>query len=63
MDGIPTGQHWLEAALELEKEAPELAERLKKNYFSWHSHGDHAHVKGSFSLRADHGREAGVNQC
>jgi len=49
MDGIPTGQHWLEAALELEKEAPELAERLKKNYFSWHSHGDHAHVKGSFS--------------
>jgi ubiquinone/menaquinone biosynthesis C-methylase UbiE len=44
MDGIPTGQHWLEAALELEKEAPELAERMKKNYFSWHSHGDHAHV-------------------
>ena len=50
MDGIPTGQHWLEAALELEKEAPELAERMKKNYFSWHSHGDHAHVKGSFSF-------------
>ena len=49
MDGIPTGQHWLEAALELEKEAPELAERMKKNYFTWHSHGDHAHVKGSFS--------------
>src|SRR5438874_12620893 len=49
MDGIPTGPHWLEAALELEKEAPELAERMKKNYFSWHSHGDHAHVKGSFS--------------
>ena len=49
MDGIPTGRHWLEAALELEKEAPELAERMKKNYFSWHSHGDHAHVKGSFS--------------
>jgi hypothetical protein len=24
MDGIPTGQHWLEAALELETEAPEL---------------------------------------
>ena len=34
---------------ELETEAPELAERLKKNYFTWHSHGDHAHVKGSFS--------------
>jgi len=49
MDGIPTGPHWLEAALELEKEAPELAERLKKNYFTWHSHGDHTHVKGSFS--------------
>ena len=49
MSGIPTGAHWLEAALELEKEAPELAERLKKNYFTWHSHGDHAHVKGSFS--------------
>ena len=49
MDGIPTGRHWLEAALELAKEAPELAERMKKNYFSWHSHGDHAHVKGSFS--------------
>ncbi|MGZ8522600.1 MAG: class I SAM-dependent methyltransferase, partial [Candidatus Binatia bacterium] len=46
MDGIPTGRHWLEAALELEKEAPELAERMKKNYFTWHSHGDHAHVKG-----------------
>ncbi len=40
MDGIPTGRHWLEAALELEKEAPELAERMKKNYFSWHAHGD-----------------------
>ena len=49
MDGIPTGRHWLEAALELEKEAPELAERMKKNYFSWHAHGDHAHVRGSFS--------------
>jgi ubiquinone/menaquinone biosynthesis C-methylase UbiE len=49
MDGIPTGQHWLEAALELETESPELAERMKKNYFTWHSHGDHAHVKGSFS--------------
>jgi ubiquinone/menaquinone biosynthesis C-methylase UbiE len=49
MDGIPTGRHWLEAAQELEKEAPELAERMKKNYFTWHSHGDHSHVKGSFS--------------
>ena len=49
MDGIPTGRHWLEAAEELEKEAPELAERMKKNYFTWHSHGDHTHVKGSFS--------------
>jgi ubiquinone/menaquinone biosynthesis C-methylase UbiE len=49
MDGIPTGRHWLEAAEELEKEAPQLAERMKKNYFTWHSHGDHTHVKGSFS--------------
>ncbi len=49
MDGIPTGRHWLEAALEVEKEAPDLAERMKKTYFTWHSHGDHAHVKGSFS--------------
>lgn len=49
MDGIPTGRHWLEAALELEKESPDLAERMKKNYFTWHSHGDHVHVKGSFS--------------
>jgi ubiquinone/menaquinone biosynthesis C-methylase UbiE len=49
MDGIPTGRHWLEAALELEREAPDLAERMKKNYFTWHAHGDHAHVKGSFS--------------
>jgi ubiquinone/menaquinone biosynthesis C-methylase UbiE len=49
MDGIPTGQHWLEAAEELEAEAPELAARLKKNYFTWHKHDDHVHVKGSFS--------------
>jgi ubiquinone/menaquinone biosynthesis C-methylase UbiE len=49
MDGIPTGRHWLEAALELEKEAPDLAERMKKTYFTWHAHDDHAHVKGSFS--------------
>lgn len=49
MSGIPTGGHWLEAALELEKEAPEIAERMKKNYFTWHSHGDHSHVQGSFS--------------
>jgi ubiquinone/menaquinone biosynthesis C-methylase UbiE len=49
MDGIPTGRHWLEAAEELEREAPELAERMKKNYFTWHRHADHVHVKGSFS--------------
>ena len=49
MDGIPTGRHWLEAAEELETESPELAERMKKNYFTWHKHDDHAHVKGSFS--------------
>jgi ubiquinone/menaquinone biosynthesis C-methylase UbiE len=49
MDGIPTGRHWLEVAEELEREAPELAERLKKTYFSWHRHGDHVHVKGSFA--------------
>jgi ubiquinone/menaquinone biosynthesis C-methylase UbiE len=49
MDGIPTGQHWLELAEELETEAPELAARLKKNYFTWHKHDDHVHVKGSFS--------------
>jgi ubiquinone/menaquinone biosynthesis C-methylase UbiE len=48
MDGIPTGRHWLEAAEELEVEAPELAERMKQNYFSWHKHGDTAHVNGSF---------------
>ncbi len=49
MDGIPTGRHWLEAAEELETESPELAERLKKNYFTWHRHDDHVHIKGSFS--------------
>jgi ubiquinone/menaquinone biosynthesis C-methylase UbiE len=49
MDGIPTGHHWLEAAEELEREAPELAARLKKNYFTWHRHDDHVHVKGGFS--------------
>jgi ubiquinone/menaquinone biosynthesis C-methylase UbiE len=49
MDGIPTGRHWLEVAEELEAEAPDLAERLKKNYFTWHRHDDHVHVKGSFS--------------
>jgi len=32
MEGIPTGRHWLEVAEELETEAPELAERLKKSY-------------------------------
>jgi ubiquinone/menaquinone biosynthesis C-methylase UbiE len=49
MDGIPTGAHWLEAAEELETESPELAERLKKRYFTWHRHDDHVHVKGGFS--------------
>jgi ubiquinone/menaquinone biosynthesis C-methylase UbiE len=49
MDGIPTGAHWLEVAEEVETQAPELAERLKKNYFTWHRHADHVHVKGSFS--------------
>jgi ubiquinone/menaquinone biosynthesis C-methylase UbiE len=49
MEGIPTGRHWLEAAEELEVEAPELAARLKKNYFTWHRHDDHVHVKGGFS--------------
>jgi ubiquinone/menaquinone biosynthesis C-methylase UbiE len=49
MEGVPTGRHWLEVAEELEMEAPQLAERLKKNYFTWHRHDDHVHVKGSFS--------------
>jgi ubiquinone/menaquinone biosynthesis C-methylase UbiE len=49
MDGIPTGRHWLEAAEELEKEAPNVAERMKKKYFTWHRHDDHVHVKGGFS--------------
>jgi ubiquinone/menaquinone biosynthesis C-methylase UbiE len=49
MDGIPTGRHWLEVAEELEAGAPELAERMKKNYFTWRRHGDHMHVKGGFS--------------
>ena len=49
MDDIPTGRHWLEAAEELATEAPELAARLKKNYFTWHRHDDHVHVKGGFS--------------
>jgi ubiquinone/menaquinone biosynthesis C-methylase UbiE len=49
MDGVPTGRHWLEAAEELETEAPELAQRMKKNYFTWHRHDDHVHIKGSFS--------------
>jgi ubiquinone/menaquinone biosynthesis C-methylase UbiE len=49
MDGIPTGPHWLEAAEELDKEAPEIAERMKKKYFTWHRHDDHVHVKGGFS--------------
>ena len=62
MDGIPTGQHWLEAAEELETEAPELAARLKKNYFTWHSHGDHVHVKGQFFLRSDLRGEAGLDE-
>ncbi|HXG52240.1 MAG TPA: methyltransferase domain-containing protein [candidate division Zixibacteria bacterium] len=49
MDGVPTGRHWLEAAEELEREAPALAQRMRESYFTWHSHGDHVHVKGSFS--------------
>ena len=49
MDGIPTGPHWLEVAEELEAEAPELAERLKESYFTWHKHGAAVHVKGAFS--------------
>jgi SAM-dependent methyltransferase len=48
MDGIPTGAHWLEVASELEAQAPELAERLKATYFTWHKHGDALHVSGSF---------------
>jgi ubiquinone/menaquinone biosynthesis C-methylase UbiE len=56
MDGIPTGHHWLETAEELEVEAPDLAQRMKKNYFTWHKHGDAVHVTGNFSyalIRAD----------
>jgi len=49
MDGIPTGPHWLEAAEELETEAPQLAQRLQQSYFTWHRHGDAMHVKGRFS--------------
>jgi ubiquinone/menaquinone biosynthesis C-methylase UbiE len=49
MDGIPTGRHWLEAAEELAPDAPELAARMEKNYFTWHRHDDHVHVKGAFS--------------
>src|SRR5262249_43821678 len=47
MDGIPTGAHWLEVAAEFEAEAPELADRLKATYFTWHKHGEALHVSGS----------------
>jgi len=50
MEGIPTGRHWLEAAEELEIEAPHLAERMKQSYFMWHKHGEAVHVKGSFAF-------------
>ncbi|MGH7843952.1 MAG: class I SAM-dependent methyltransferase [Candidatus Binatia bacterium] len=49
MDGVPTGRHWLEAAEELETEAPQLARRLQQRYFTWYKHGDAMHVKGGFS--------------
>lgn len=49
MDGIPTGRHWLEAAEELQLEAPALAQRLRENYFVWESRGATVHVKGAFS--------------
>jgi len=49
MEGVPTGPHWLEAAEELEIESPELAERMKESYFTWHKHGGAVHIQGSFS--------------
>jgi SAM-dependent methyltransferase len=48
MEGIPTGAHWLEVAAELEADAPELADRLRATYFTWHKHGESLHVRGSF---------------
>ena len=62
MDGIPTGQHWLEAALELEKEAPELAERHEEKLFHLALARRSRPREGKFFLRADHGSEAGVNR-
>jgi ubiquinone/menaquinone biosynthesis C-methylase UbiE len=49
MEGIPTGRHWLEVAEEIEVEAPELARRMRENYFVWEMRGESVHVKGSFS--------------
>ncbi len=49
MEGIPTGRHWLEAAEELEIEAPDLAERFRASYFLWEKRGETVHVKGRFS--------------
>jgi len=49
MEGIPTGRHWLEVAEELEGESPDLAQRLRQNYFRWERKGEAVHVKGSFS--------------
>jgi len=49
MGGVPTGPHWLEAAQELEIESPELAQRMRESYFTWHKHGDAVHIQGSFS--------------
>lgn len=49
MEGIPTGRHWLEAAEEIEKQSPELAQRMREKYFVWERHGETVHVKGAFS--------------
>jgi ubiquinone/menaquinone biosynthesis C-methylase UbiE len=48
MEGIPTGRHWLEAAEELEAASPDLAQRLRENYFRWERSGDAVRVEGDF---------------
>lgn len=50
MEGIPTGRHWLEVAVQMEHDPPEIRRRFEEKYFRYEKAGEKLRVKGSFGF-------------
>ena len=48
IDGIPTGQHWIEVVDELERQPAEIRDRFGARYFRYEKAAGRLHISGGF---------------